>query len=155
MYIYIWRRADWEFSFLHVFNTQYLHLLQVDMQGLSSSSTAVQSWRPKVTPTDCLKDVVIQLYIAGVRRFRETKQYTVARLTFIIITNIAACPYTPTVSYYMYLAESTRWQGDSNVIPELWVLTLLALEIWKWFLAFTKICVRLLCRILSVPLTCF
>ena len=28
---------------LHVFNTQDLHLLQVDMQGLSSSSTAVQA----------------------------------------------------------------------------------------------------------------
>ena len=78
---------------LHVFNTQYLHLLQVDMQGLSSSSTAGQSWRPKVTPTHCLKDVVIQLYVAGVHRFRETKPYTVARLTLIVKINIAACPY--------------------------------------------------------------
>ena len=80
---------------LHVFNTQYLHLLQADMLGLSSSSTAVQSWRPRVTHTDCLKDVVIQLYIAGVHRYRETKPYTVARLTFIVIINIAACPYIP------------------------------------------------------------
>jgi len=78
---------------LDVFNTQYLHLLQVDMQGLSSYSTAVQRWRPRVTHTDCLKDVVIELHVAEVHRFRETKPYTVARLTFIVIINIPACPY--------------------------------------------------------------
>jgi len=42
-----------------------------------------------------MKDVVIQFYIARVHRFRETKPYTVERLTLIAILKIAACPYTP------------------------------------------------------------
>jgi len=140
---------------LRVFNTKYLHLLQVDMQGLSSSSTAVHSWRPRVTSTDCLKDVVIQLHIAKFHRFRETKPCTVARLTFIFIINIPACPYIP--KRFILHAPNGKHQvkGRFTCYSRTVGFHPLAPEIWKWFLDFTKICVRLLCRIFCIPLTCF
>ena len=95
IYIYIYEDMQTEDSLFARFQHTGPPSVAGRYAGVIQFKYGCSSWRPRVTPTDCLKDVVIQLYIAGVHRFRETKPYTVARLMFIVIINIPACPYIP------------------------------------------------------------